>query len=94
MSLSSAQLRKMLLCSLDPNKAVGVDGISAKLLRTAPPGISHSLTSLFNASLKHGKLPMEWKSACITPVPKGGDSEVARNFRPVSVLPVVMKAFE
>ena len=34
-----------LLCSLDPNMAVGVDGISAKLLRTAAPGISHSLTS-------------------------------------------------
>lgn len=32
-----------LLCSLDPNKAVGVDGISAKLLRTAAPGISHSV---------------------------------------------------
>ena len=77
-----------LLCSLDPNKAVGVDGISAKLLRTAAPGISHSLTSLFNASLKCGKLPMEWKSARITPILKGGDSEDVRNFMPVSVLPV------
>ena len=26
-----------LLCSLDPNKAVEVDGVSAKLLRTAAP---------------------------------------------------------
>ena len=37
-----------LLCCLDPNKAIGVDGISANLLRTAAPGISHSLISLFN----------------------------------------------
>ena len=83
-----------LLCNLDPNKAVGVDRISAKLLRTASPGISHSLTSLFNASLKCGQLPMKWKSARITPVLKGGDSKVVGNFRPVSVLPVVMKVFE
>ena len=83
-----------LLCSLDPNKAIGVDRICAKLLRTAGPGISHSLTSLFNASLKCGKLPNEWKSARITPVPKGGDNEIVGNFRPVSVLPVVVKVFE
>ena len=31
-------------------------------LRTAAPGISHSLTSLFSASLKCGKLPTKWKS--------------------------------
>ena len=47
-----------------------------------------------NASLKCGKLPEEWKSAHITPVSKVGDSEGAENFRPVSVLPVVVKVFE
>jgi len=39
-------------------------------------------------------LPNEWKSAHITPVSKGGDNEIVRNFRPVSVLPVVVKVFE
>jgi len=76
------------------NKAVGVDRICAKLLQTAGLGISHSLTSLFNASLKCGKLPNEWKSVHITPAPKGGYNEIVGNFRPVSVLPVVVKVFE
>ena len=83
-----------LLRSLDPNKAVGSDEVSAKILRVAAAGISGSLTSLFNYSLESGELPGEWKSAHITPVPKGGDSEVVVSYRPVSVLPVVAKVFE
>ena len=83
-----------LLCSLDPNKAVGVDKICAKLLRTAASGIRHNLTSLFNTSLKCGELPSEWNSARITPAPKGGDNGVVKNSRPVSVLPVVVKVFK
>ena len=82
------------LKSLDPNKAVGTDGISAKILRTVAAGISESLTSLFNASLRSGEMPREWKSAHVTPVHKGGDVESAENYRPVSVLPVVVKVFE
>ena len=72
----------------------GTDGISAKILRTVAAGISESLTSLFNASLRSGEMPREWKSAHVTPVHKGGDVESAENYRPVSVLPVVVKVFE
>ena len=82
------------LMSLDPNKACGVDGISAKLLKMVAPAISQSLTCLFNASLTSGETPKEWKSAHVTPVPKGGDSDAVTNFRPISVLPVVTKVFE
>ena len=82
------------LKSLDPNKAVGTDGISAKILRTVAAGISESLTSLFNASLRSGEMPSKWKSTHVTPVHKGGDVESAENYRPVSVLPVVVKVFE
>ena len=56
-----------MLRSLDPNKAVGSDEVSAKILRVAAAGISGSLTSLFNYSLESGELPGEWKSAHITP---------------------------
>ena len=68
--------------------------IGAKILRTVAAGISESLTSLFNASLRSGEMPREWKSAHVTPVHKGGDVESAENYRPVSVLPVVVQFFE
>ena len=83
-----------LLTSLDPNKAVGMDDIGGKILRAVASGISRSLASLFNASLRCGHLPREWKSAHVTPVYKGGDGQLVGNYRPVSVLPVVVKVFE
>ena len=79
---------------LDPNKAIGVDEISGKLLRMTACGISQSLTSLFNSSLKCGDLPSEWKAALVTPVPKNGSSDLVGNYRPISVLPVVVKVLE
>ena len=82
------------LRSLDETKATGPDGISARLLRMSAPVISKSLTSLFNASLKLGQFPQEWKEANITPVAKNGDNELVTNYRPVSILPVVSKVFE
>ena len=100
MSLFSSLLKieeeDVLKClkSLDPNKVVGTDGISAKILRTVAVGISESLTSLFNASLGSGEMPRECKSAHVTPVHKGGDVEIAGNYRPVLMLPVVVKVFE
>ena len=83
-----------LLMNLDINKAVGMDGISGKILRFVADGISGSLAALFNSSLESGQIPVEWKSANVIPVPKGGDSERVENVRPISVLPVVVKVFE
>ena len=71
-----------------------MDMVSAKLLKMTAEGYSWSLTSLFNFSLESGQIPLEWKAANVTPVPKGGDSELIENFRPVLVLPVVVKVFE
>ena len=83
-----------LLMALDPNKAIGADKIGGKLLHMTACGISRSLTSLFNSSLKCGDLPSEWKAALVTPVKKNGSSDLVENFRPISVLPVVVKVLE
>ena len=44
-----------ILSSLDTSKASGPDGISPKLLISAAPAISCSLTKLFNLSLEKQK---------------------------------------
>ena len=71
----------MSLCMLMP---YGTDGISAKVLRMVAPEICGSLTVVFNACLKEGCNPEEWKSANITPVHKGGNDDVTSNYRLVS----------
>ena len=58
------------------------------------PGISGSHNVIFNACLKEGCNPQKWKSAIITLVHKGGNDDVTSNYRPVSMLPVVVKVLE
>ena len=55
---------------MDTSKAVGMDMVSAKLLKMAAEGITWSLISRFNFSLETGRIPLEWKAAIVTTVPK------------------------
>ena len=82
------------LTTLDEKKATGPDMISAKILRMVAPAIANSLTALFNASIRLGQMPTEWKETNVTPVPKTGDKHDVTNYRPVSVIPVLAKVFE
>ena len=71
------------LGNLNIKKATGTDNISAKLLKMTASAIAESLTNLFNYSLNTGRIPSEWKSACVTPVPKKGE-KLVESYRPVS----------
>ena len=51
---------------LDVCKAAGCDGIQARALQLAAPGVARSLCSLFNLSLETASIPLEWKSANVT----------------------------
>ena len=52
---------KTVLESLDPNKANGHDGISAKILKTGAEEISLSLFTIYNSCIKKGQCPCDWK---------------------------------
>lgn len=83
-----------MLSGLDVSKGPGVDGLSAEWLRLAAPGISSSLAHLFNLCLRGSVVPRAWKMAHVTPVHKGGANIDISNFRPISVLPVIVKVLE
>ena len=59
-----------LLVALDPNKATGRDGISAKMLESTAYSIAPSLNKLFNLSLTTGILPLALKKSSVVPIPK------------------------
>lgn len=48
------QITLSLLKWLETHKAIGMDGISSRLLKLTAPGVARSLTQLFNYSLKTG----------------------------------------
>ena len=85
---------RRILSSLDVNKAMGPDKISAKLLRCRVPYISSLLSDLFNKSLNTGKIPKKWKTSNITPIPKSGPKNKASNYWPISLLSIVSKVLE
>ena len=82
------------LQNLQTSKSTGPDGIHPKLLKAAAPIISSHLAHLFNLSLRTGLIPDDWKKANVTPIHKGGNADDTNNYRPISVIPVVMKIFE
>ena len=83
-----------LLHNLNPAKSTGLDGVSAIMLKSTAPSITASLTKLFNMSIATGCFPREWKCARITPIFKSSDPSLPKNYRPISILPIVSKLLE
>lgn len=57
---------------LKTNKAIGLDGISARLLKDAGPIISAPLTEMINLSITTATVPDEWKYARVVCIHKDG----------------------
>ena len=78
---------------LNPRKAVGVDGISPRILRLGSPVLAEKVTKLINLDILNRSLPSEWKQARLTPVFKRG-IDTDTNYRPVSILTSLSKVSE
>lgn len=77
--------------SLDSNKAMGIDGISPKILKYCTTSLCEPITFL---CLQLGYLPQEWCTHCITPIYKTGDKSSVSNYRPISLLCIISKTLE
>ena len=66
-SVSTSYIRNI-LDHLNPRKAVGVDGISPRILRLGSPVLAEKVTKLISFYILNRSLPSEWKQARITPV--------------------------
>ena len=94
-----------LLCSTDNvlhlilnsplNTASGPDDISAQMLHNTALSIALPLSLIFNSSISSCSFPTDWKNAFIVSVPKSTSNPPSpKNFRPISLLPIVSKIFE
>ena len=82
------------LSTLKANKAIGLDNISARLLKSASSVIAPLLTKLFNMSLSMSKFPTLWKCAKVVALFKSGDKYNVTNYHPISILPTMSKILE
>lgn len=76
------------------SSSVGPDGFSIKCYKIMLPFMLHLFTYLFNLSLSTCKFPELWKKSFVVSVPKQRDSEKFSDYRPISILCVLSKAFE
>jgi hypothetical protein len=79
---------------LKVNKCPGLDEIHPKLLFELRNIISEPLTKLYNASLRSGVVPDDWKDAGVTPLFKKGNKSDVQNYRPVSLTSITCKIME
>ena len=83
----------MLLQNVNPNKAMGSDGISGQMLLLCGASVSLPLQIIFRNILYTSIYPYMWKLA-VTPIFKKGDKQLIKNYRPISLLPICGKILE
>lgn len=74
--------------------SMGLDGLPDWFIRLAAPAFAQPLTYLFNLSLQQSLVPHQWKSSCITPLPKVNSPVACQDYRPISVTPILSRLME
>ena len=87
LSLITSNFTKIQLQSLKTNRAIGIDKISARLLKDSADIIAPSLQALLSKSFLEGKFPNNWKSAKVVALFKSEDKSNGDNYRPILILP-------
>ena len=83
-----------LLQKIDPSKAVGLDNLGGRFLNDGATELSLPVTQLINLSIKSSVFLEQCKIAKLKPLYKKGSALVPKNYRPISLLPLLSKLFE
>ena len=84
----------LIIKNLNPNKALGWDNVSIRLIQLCVKSIAKVLKYLFVSSLTTSIFPEDCKKANIIPVHKKESKNCLKNYRPISLLPMFSKIFE
>ncbi len=84
----------LVLKQLKNSSAHGSDGIPTRFLKESLPVIITYLTCIINTSIVTGTFPSPWKHSVVVPIFKGGDTSDPKDFRPISLLPIISKILE
>ena len=79
---------------LSCQKSTGIDNLPPGLLKDCGSIISKPLCDIINLSIRSEKFPSSWKVAKVTSIFKSGSRSLPENYRPIWVLPIVLKLLE
>ena len=80
--------------ALKNSKSTGTDNIDTYVIKLVAKDILSPLTHIINISMLRSKFPSIWKNAKVVPLLKKGDPLIAKNYRPVALLPIFSKILE
>ena len=82
------------LGNLNPNSALGPDGVHPRLLKECSSELTLPLYLIFNLSVTEKCLPAKWKPSSVTPLFKKGCRSDPLNYRPISLTSIPCKVLE
>uniref|UniRef100_A0ABD2WGY5 Reverse transcriptase domain-containing protein n=1 Tax=Trichogramma kaykai TaxID=54128 RepID=A0ABD2WGY5_9HYME len=74
-------------------KTPGEDGISYKFFQSLPQNWKLYINCLFNKVWNNADIPKAWTRIMISMLPKGGDINDAKNYRPIALVDSIVKIF-
>ena len=83
-----------LLNGVNTSKSAGADGIHPRFIKETAETLTVPVFILFNKSLSEGSLPDIFKKANVTPIHKSGEKSLPKNYRPISVTPILCRLLE
>ena len=83
-----------MLLSVNTSKAAGLDNLSGKFLKEGAAVLVKPITNICNLSINHSVFPEKCKNAKLKPLYKKGLKTEPKNYRPISLLPLVSKIIE
>ena len=83
-----------ILEKLDEHGSVDPNGLFPSFFKKFSKIFAPKLSVIFRKLIQAGDFPFCWKIASVTPIPKEGNSCRAKDFRPISITPVMSKVFE
>ena len=91
--VSSVSILKILK-EYKTNKATGVDNLAGRFLKDCSNTLCTPIAKIWNLSIKLASFPDKYKVAKIRPLYKKDFRTDPKNFRPISLLPLVAKIIE
>ena len=83
-----------LLKDMNIDKAAGIDNLSGKFLKDAANILAKPISEICNLSIKYSVFPTDCQIAKLKPLFKNGSTTLPKNYRPISLLPLISKIFE
>ena len=84
----------IILKRMSNNKSPGSSGVTYDILKVAPMQVMDAISEFFELIVKLNCAPSSWKRALIVPVPKKGDLNQIKNYRPISLTEPLRKLLE